>query len=305
MRIGLFADVRDWAFDVKNRDIAKFALADQRCEYFYVDEWMARRTPFPQYDLVFLPFHRWPLPPQSIPWSRALGALRSRWLFVEKPGEIGEEGYAIVNRFLRFQVVCPESVAELSPRCPGIVYLTNPVNTERFPPTEVRHAIVAEWNGNAAHGNGFHGEVKGIETIIKPSCRRAGIELNFAEYNSRRIAHADMPAFYRTANVALCASKYEGASNSVMEAMASGLALISTNCGNIQEIYESQMQHLGASGILIVDRSIEAFVAALNKLKALGADKVLEMGRLNREEIEARWSWRVWADRYRQFFLGT
>ena len=110
-----------------------------------------------------------------------------------------------------------------------------------------------------------------------------------------------MPAFYRQSNVALCASLYEGASNSVMEAMAAGQAAIVTNVGNHREMQEEQLASCGDTGIIIVaERSIDAFVEALSSLTLA---RVLEMGEINRQSVERAWSWNVWADRYAQFLL--
>jgi glycosyltransferase involved in cell wall biosynthesis len=111
-----------------------------------------------------------------------------------------------------------------------------------------------------------------------------------------------MPGFYRRSSVALCASLYEGASNSVMEAMAAGLAVIATDVGNHGEMVESQRKHLGDTGILLVERNPEAFAEAL---RSLTPARMREMGRLNREEIAARWSWDAWRDRYVEFFRSA
>ena len=110
-----------------------------------------------------------------------------------------------------------------------------------------------------------------------------------------------MPAFYREANLAICMSLYEGASNSVMEAMAAGQALVSTDCGNVREMYDSQLKIFGESGIIILEeRTTEALVAALSELKEDVA-RVVRMGVLNRTEISERWSWKAWAPRYSKF----
>jgi glycosyltransferase involved in cell wall biosynthesis len=108
-----------------------------------------------------------------------------------------------------------------------------------------------------------------------------------------------MTNFYCQSNVALCASKYEGASNSVMEAMASGLAVIATDVGNHREMMESQLQHFGETGIKIVDRTEDAFVSALQEMTP---DKVRHMGEINRKEIFDRWSWNVWSSLYTNFW---
>ena len=110
-----------------------------------------------------------------------------------------------------------------------------------------------------------------------------------------------MNDFYCQSNVALCASDYEGASNSVMEAMASGLAVIATDVGNHREMMESQLANLGETGIMLVDRTPEAFADALRELDVC-PDKVSSMGMANHTEIVERWSWDAWRDRYMCFW---
>ena len=119
-----------------------------------------------------------------------------------------------------------------------------------------------------------------------------------AEYTTSRLTPEEMPAFYRKASVYLCASLYEGASNSVMEAMAAGLAVVATDVGNHREMVESQIRHLGDTGILLVDRTPDAFAQALDALKA-DPGRAQEMGKLNSREIKERWSWTAWKGRYR------
>jgi glycosyltransferase involved in cell wall biosynthesis len=54
--------------------------------------------------------------------------------------------------------------------------------------------------------------------------------------------------------------------------------------------------------MLLVERTPEAFADAL---RSLTPARAAEMGRLNREEIAARWSWDAWRDRYAEFFRSA
>ena len=56
----LLADVPEWAFDINIRAIAKHALHDWRCDFFYVkdfEKWP--KSALQAYDVVFAPYHRW------------------------------------------------------------------------------------------------------------------------------------------------------------------------------------------------------------------------------------------------------
>jgi glycosyltransferase involved in cell wall biosynthesis len=216
----------------------------------------------------------------------------------EKPYD--EEDIALANSFAAFHVVHQAMFDILKDKCPKLLYLTNPVNMKRYPEkTPVEDQVIASWNGNAQHASGKR-DVKGFYTIVKPACEAVGIQLEYAEYNTKRIPYAEMPQFYMRSNLAICASLYEGASNSVMEAMASGQALICTDAGNHVEMRDKQLSAYHDTGIVLVPREVGAFVQAIKQLKDY-PERVVEMGKINRKSIEEQWSWSVWADGYRGF----
>ena len=72
--------------------------------------------------------------------------------------------------------------------------------------------------------------------------------------------YEDMPDFYKRLDVYICASREEGSCRSVLEAMASGCAIISTDCGAINELIND------GEGGFIVKRNINAIVKAIQNL---------------------------------------
>ena len=292
----LVADVPEWAFDINENDMATFCSDFDFDHYYLID-----KKPPPvmsKYDFVFLPYWRWRLDHywRGAPW---LGSLRSQGFDPNQPDVIPEEADQWIQKCVGFHV-CHQDAMKLATEYPQVVYLTNPVNMRRFPQLTKVREVIAEWNGNVAHGQeDALADVKGIHHIIRPACEEAGVQLETAEFNTKRVHPDDMADFYRTASVALCASKYEAASNSVMEAMACGLAVVATDVGNHSEMRDSQLKHFGDTGIILVDRTKEAFVEALGELTS---QRVREMGMINHLEIAFRWSWEAWADRYSEFF---
>ena len=282
-------DVPGWAFDRNCRDMAA-ALADD----FDFRFWYMQNGPPPRegYDAYYCAY-RWDL---RIPMGHAIGSLRCEVFDATAPGPPTDFQCAEVNRFRAFHTVTRGAFDQLRRRCPQVQYLTNPVDTTRFmEPPGLRGGVVASWTGHAKHPHPAGLDLKGFETIVLPACDRARVPLVYAERVTRPVAADRMSAFYGRGNVTLCASIVEGASNSVMEAMAAGHTLISTACGNVAEMQASQQKHLGATGIVIVPRSVEAFADALGSLTAA---RVAEMGALNAWEIRDRWSWRAWAPKY-------
>lgn len=304
-RVLLTADVRGWAFDQNMQDLmnAMWMFPGFTFDMWYMEDYQSGQSPpeFQQYAAVYELYPRWNLR-GILPMRRTLGSLRASSFRHTESNEprFGAEDIALVNAYAAFQVVTMAAYEALRPYCPGVMYLTNPVNVDRFrSDLEVdRGLLVASWSGNAKHAVG---DFKGLTTIIRPAVQSADVAFQFAEYNTNRLAPKEMPAFYRRANVTLCASLSEGASNSVMEAMAAGHALIATDVGNHREMRENQVREFGESGILLVPRTVGAFAEALSVLKRDPA-RVKAMGEINRAEIRERWSWSRWSHRYAVFF---
>lgn len=302
-RVLLIADVRGWAFDSNLTDLIRALGEEFEFDRFYTEDWWKGARPdWGQWDVIYECYHA--NPAMGIPLDRALGALRSQWFDGRTREPPTAANIAMVNQYRAFHVAALRNYNELRAYCPRAVYLTNPVDMQRFPhATHARQTIVASWNGNALHRTPDGVSVKHFYDVIVPATQAAGVPLVAAEYGTpegpwRRRTFEEMPDFYRQANVALCASEYEAASASVMEAMASGLAVLATDVGNHRELMESQIQHLGDSGIVLLDGTVDAFTRALRELPP---GRVAEMGALNRAEIAARWSWAAWRDRYRDF----
>ncbi len=96
----------------------------------------------------------------------------------------------------------------------------------------------------------------------------ATLGLSDAVHFPGRIDHADMPSLYARADCALNPSTVDNMPNSVLEAFASGVPLVSTNVGGVPDIVAD-----GVSGLLVPPGDAEAMVAAM--MRVLG-DRELE-----------------------------
>ena len=301
LRVLAISDIRGWAFDRNMRDMEQ-ALGDRAdVAHFYISDYKADGVApdWDAFDVVFNVYHRNPLEP---PWDKTAGSLRGTFFSPQRPVPPGPREVEFVNRHATFHTCTARTYMQLRPHCPQVWYLTNPVDMGRFPrAAKIEGEIIAQWNGNAGHDSAGGGrDIKGFRSIIQPAVEHAEIPLVYAEYSENRLPPDAMPEYYLQANVALCASLYEGASNSVMEAMAAGQAVIATDVGNHAEMQHSQLLRFGETGIWLVERNVEAFVEALRLLRGHPA-KAAEMGRINRQSVEADWSWERWADAYLRF----
>ncbi len=101
-----------------------------------------------------------------------------------------------------------------------------------------------------------------------------------------------MPGVYRRADVLVHPSHFEGQSNTVLEAMASGLAVVASDIPGCAELVRP-----GESGARVPPGAAGALAGALGALLARPG-QAAAMGRRGRELAEAHGSWARTARRY-------
>ena len=138
-----------------------------------------------------------------------------------------------------------------------------PKNVERFDNPE---KIVIGWVGNSLWGHkyGFT-DAKGLKTILEPAIARAkadglDVELRVIDAAVQRLPRDQVREFYERIHVLCCSSSVEGTPNPVLEAMACGVPILTTDVG-IVRLALGPKQHQ-----FIVERSPEAFASALRRL---------------------------------------
>lgn len=108
-----------------------------------------------------------------------------------------------------------------------------------------------------------------------------------------RIDHRDMPALYASADLALNPSTVDNMPNSVLEAFASRVPVVSTDAGGVPDIVQD-----GVSGLLVPVGDAEAMAAAMARVlsdRALAA-RLVDAGRRFVETFawpEVRVQWRL------------
>jgi glycosyltransferase involved in cell wall biosynthesis len=100
---------------------------------------------------------------------------------------------------------------------------------------------------------------------------------------------SEMPAIYRQHDILVSASMQEGMSNAMLEAMASGLPIVTTHCEGVDEL-------IADNGIIVEDAQPTALADAIERL-ARNRAVLSTMSRAARKRAE-RFSWRGIADRY-------
>lgn len=122
------------------------------------------------------------------------------------------------------------------------------------------------WVGNSQWGflEGIP-DAKGLETVIRPAialltARGLDVELSLVDRAEKWRSRAEVAAYYHTLDAYLCASLVEGTPNPVLEAMASGVPIVSTDVGIVRFCMgEAQRDFL-------VERKADAFADAIERL---------------------------------------
>ncbi|MBI5787290.1 MAG: glycosyltransferase family 4 protein [Candidatus Schekmanbacteria bacterium] len=105
--------------------------------------------------------------------------------------------------------------------------------------------------------------------------------------------HSQMPRYYNNADIFILPSKNEGMSNTVLEAMACGLPIITTNTGGTGEL-------IRGNGVIIPMENPQAIAEAVIRLISNPQERMM-MGQKSRE-IALEFSWRQQALRYWEIY---
>lgn len=178
-----------------------------------------------------------------------------------------------------------------------------PMNMERYDHLDGR-TLRFGWAGNSKWWSVE--DLKGIGTIIKPvfeQLRKDGynVELVTSDRLNGILPHHRMPEFYADIDCYVCASLYEGTPNPILESMACGVPVITTDVGLVPELFgPKQMQYV------LKERSAECFAERVRYL----VEHPQEIKLLSQENLERikPWSWKkksqgfgsFWTEAYRE-----
>lgn len=174
-----------------------------------------------------------------------------------------------------------------------------PKNLERFIDVNDRTLVIG-WAGNskwAAEKEDF----KGYNTLLKPAVeilQQEGmkIELCIADRQLGFIPHDDMVEYYNKIDLYVCPSKIEGTPNPVLESMACGVPVISTDVGVVRDAFGPLQQQW-----ILEERNLEVLV---NKLRDFYNNRKVLISQLSAENIESikSWGWDVKSQNFKKFF---
>ncbi len=176
--------------------------------------------------------------------------------------------------------------------------LFRPKRLERFDDIAGREVVVG-WVGNSKWAATLE-DFKGVHTILIPAIEQLRAEglpvrLEFADRQKAYVPHAEMPGYYNSIDLYVCPSKIEGTPNPVMEAMACGVPVISTDVGIVPQVFGPRQREF-----ILAERSIECLKAAIRRLVAQPA-LFRVLSEENLRSIEP-WAWQRQVEKFDRFF---
>lgn len=215
------------------------------------------------------------------------------------------------NEYAGAYAVCSEKLYEIYSkrreiRAPsGLVQdgvdldLFRPVNLSRLKNLGHRPLRVG-WVGNSECANDVYADLKGFQTILEPAVRQGlseglNLERVYADSQESVTPHLKMPDFYSKIDVLICTSAIEGTPNPVLEAMACGVPVISTDVGVVPEVFGELQKRF-----ILEERTPRHLKEAIASL-CHEPDLLVRLSEENQVRIRS-WDWAKRIEKYRMFF---
>ena len=177
-----------------------------------------------------------------------------------------------------------------------------PMNLERFKMENIENRkLKIGWVGNSEFTDSEgDSDLKGVRKIIKPALEELieegyQIEIKFADRKDGIIPHNKMPDYYNSIDVYICASKNEGTPNPVLESMASGVPVISTDVGIVRDAFGPKQKKY-----ILKERTKQALKEAMIDLLK-NKQQFEELSKENLTQIQD-WSWKNKCYQFKEFF---
>lgn len=162
------------------------------------------------------------------------------------------------------------------------------INTKKI---RIGWAGNSNWNGEFDH--------KGLNTIIKPCVEKLqkdgyNVELYIADSNEKLRPIEEMCTYYHEIDIYVCCSVNEGTPIPILESMACGLSIISTDVGIVREAFGTKQQKF-----IMKERSVEELY---NKIVEILENRELlkTLGEENLKQVK-KWDWKHKARDFEKF----
>lgn len=173
-----------------------------------------------------------------------------------------------------------------------------PKNLERFDNIKSRNIVIG-WVGNSAWESEKE-DFKGVNTILKPAINELieegyPLEMFFADKKERMIKHDEMVDYYSKIDLYICTSQIEGTPNPVLESMACGVPIISTDVGIVNEAFGSLQKKyiLKERSKECLKQTIKDFINSLEEIPNIQQENAVQI---------QNWQWSKISEKMQSFF---
>lgn len=171
-----------------------------------------------------------------------------------------------------------------------------PIGLERF--KNLERPLVVGWVGNSKWAEG-ETDFKGFRSIIKPLIEELKLEgynlqESYCDRVEKFVPHDEMVHYYEGIDVLLCMSLIEGTPNPVLEAMACGVPVISTDVGIVPQVFGPKQKEY------IVERTKEGLKEKIIDL-IQNRTKLKVLSKENLEYIQ-KWRWSNQCQKFEKYF---
>lgn len=228
-------------------------------------------------------------------------------LFLEKDIEFTKKLFSKVKNYYVSSNILKKIYDNLEIKYKPQTVITDGVNLEQFYPINIDRfnnlkdrTIKIGWVGNSKWVDNTD-DYKGVHTILKPAIEQLrqenyNVELYTSDKTEKHIPLEQMVNYYSNIDIYACLSKAEGTPNPILESMACGIPVISTDVGIVRDALGKKQ-----SEMILEQRSIECLK---NKIKFLinNPKKFKEYSQENLENIK-EWTWENKSKEFEKFIL--
>jgi glycosyltransferase involved in cell wall biosynthesis len=129
--------------------------------------------------------------------------------------------------------------------------------------------------------------------------RAAALEIGDSITFLGAVPHHETPLVYRTGNVFALSSNFDNSPNAVLEAMACGLPVVSTDVGGVREFVTDRV-----GGEIVAARDSRAMADALERLLA-SVETATAYGAHNRRRASSEFTWQASAQRLLEVYQSV
>lgn len=176
--------------------------------------------------------------------------------------------------------------------------LFRPQRLERFDAIAHREVVIG-WVGNSKWAATLE-DFKGVHSILIPAVKQLRAEglpvrLELADHQNAHVPHAEMPRYYGSIDLYVCTSKIEGTPNPVLESMACGVPVITTDVGIVPQVFGPLQREF-----ILQERSVECLKAAVRRL----VSQPWLFRQLSNENLRSiqPWAWHRQVEKFDRFF---